>query len=114
MSFQQFFIEWVGTNCCHDETLCLGGSHREDENMCLLVSNAKKESQKELLLGCTHEKADDRIMFHLSHGEKVGKFKCTVIASTDTDYFVCSIHNYKKTYVLWPRRAVVCNKIEYI
>ena len=114
MSFQQFFIEWVGTNCCHDETLCLGGSHREDENMCLLVSNAKKESQKELLLGCTHEKADDRIMFHLSHGEKVGKFKCTVIASTDTDYFVCSIHNYKKTYVLWPRRVVVCNKIEYI
>ena len=64
--------------------------------MCLSVSNAEKESQKEPLLRCTHEDADDRIMFHLSHGVKVGKFKNIVIASLDTDVFVCSIHNYGK------------------
>ena len=64
--------------------------------MWLLLSNAGKESQKEPLLGCTHEEADDRITFHLSHGVKVGKFKRMLIASRDTDDFVCSIHNYGK------------------
>ena len=64
--------------------------------MWLLVSNAEKESQKEPLLRCTHNKADDRIMFHLSHGVKVDKFKSIVIASPDRHVFVCSIHNYGK------------------
>ena len=64
--------------------------------MCLLVSNAEKESQKELLLRCTREEANDRTMFHFSHGLKVGKFKSIVTASPDTDVFVYSIHNYGK------------------
>ena len=45
-SFQQFFSEWVETNCCDNKTLYIGRSHREEENMCLLVSNAEKESLK--------------------------------------------------------------------
>ena len=82
--------------------------------MWLLLSNAGKESQKEPLLGCTHEVADNRIMFHLSHGVKVGKFKRILIASRDTDDFVCSIHNYGKTYAIWLRMAVICGRIEHI
>ena len=75
VSFKKIFFEWVQTNCCDDKTLYFGGFHQEDEKMHLLVSSPGKESQKELLLRCTHEEADDRIMFHLSHGVKVGKFK---------------------------------------
>ena len=36
-------------------------------------------------------------MFHLSHKDKFGKFKSIVIASPNTDVFVCSIHNYRKS-----------------
>ena len=64
--------------------------------MCLFLSNTGKESQNEPLLRCTHEKANDRIMFQLSHRVKVGKRKSIVIVSPDTDVFVCSIHNYVK------------------
>ena len=63
---------------------------------CLLVSNAEKESKKEPLLGRIYEEADDTIMFHLSHDVKVGKLKSIVLASPNTDEFVCCIHNYRK------------------
>ena len=35
-------------------------------------------------------------MFHLRHGVKVCKFKSIIIASPDTDVFVCSIHHHGK------------------
>ena len=80
---------------CEDKILYLGGSH-QDENVCLLVSDAEKESKKEPLLRCTHEETDDRIIFHFIHGVKVGKFKRIVKASPDTDVFVRSTRNYGK------------------
>ena len=64
--------------------------------MCLLASNAEKESQKGPLLRYTREEADDKVIFHLRHGVKVGKFTDTVGKSPVTDIFVCLIHNYKK------------------
>ena len=49
VSFQQFFIEWVQTNCCDHKSLYLGGSHQEDGNKCLLVSNVEKKIAKRTL-----------------------------------------------------------------
>ena len=70
----------------------LGGSHKEDESLCLKVSDSGV--LVEPLLWCSHEEADDRILFHFSHGVKVGKFTSVLIASPDTDVLVSSIYQF--------------------
>ena len=74
-----------------DKIIYLGGSHEIDEKICIQVTNAEAGP-----LRCSHEEEDDRIMFHLSRGVKVGIFRSIAIASPDTDIFVCSIHNYRQ------------------
>ena len=44
----------------------------------------------------SHEEADDRIMFHLNDIVKISKFCSIVIASPDTDIFVCSLHHFSQ------------------
>ena len=48
----------------------------------------------EPLLKCSHEEADDRILFHLSQGVKIGKFCNVIIDSPDTDVLVSSIYHF--------------------
>ena len=50
----------------------------------------------ERLLECSHEEADDRIMFHVNHAVKIGNFCSIAIASPDTDVLVAAIHHYNK------------------
>ena len=50
----------------------------------------------ERLLECSHEEADDRIMFHVNHAVKIGNFRSIAIASPDTDVLVAAIHHYNK------------------
>ena len=50
----------------------------------------------ERLLECSHEEADDRILFHVNHAIKIGNFRSIAIASPDTDVLVAAIHHYKK------------------
>ena len=45
---------------------------------------------------CTHEEADDRILFHLGQGVKIGKFASVIIASPDTDVLVNSIYQFSQ------------------
>ena len=45
---------------------------------------------------CSHEEADDRIMFHLNHAVKISKFCSVVIASPDTDIFVCALNHFSQ------------------
>ena len=68
--------------------------------MSLLVCNEEQKSGKEHPGRCTHEEADDRIIFHLSHSVKVGKFKSIAIASPDTDVFVYFRHNMENLCTL--------------
>ena len=50
----------------------------------------------ERLLECSHEEADDRIMFQVNHAVKIGDFRSIAIASPDTDVLVAAIHHYNK------------------
>ena len=51
-------------------------------------------------LHCTHEDADYRILFHLSHGVKFEKYSIVKIASSDTDVFVSSTYHFVKYFGL--------------
>ena len=90
VSFQQFFIKWLLTQDTSGKTICLGGCHKSDQNICILASITKAQP----LLRCFHEEADDRIMYHLSHAVKTDKYRSGIILSPDTDVLVCAIYKY--------------------
>ena len=62
-----------------------GGSHSEDETLCIGIVNGS--CYVERFLQCSHEEADDRIIFCLNHAVKISKFCSIVIASLDTPRF---------------------------
>ena len=91
VSFQQFFIKWVLETQTDITNLYLGGAHESDEMSCIHLKCGSTE--QEPLLKCNLEEADDRMFFHVSHGVKVDKIRSVVIASPDTDVFVCSLYD---------------------
>ena len=94
VSFQQFFIRWLTTNYKGTQIIFFGGSHMEDELACTRLENGSLHN--ELSLRCSHEEADDRIMYHLSHVVKSNHFQKIIVASPDTDVFVCVIHHFNQ------------------
>jgi len=64
ISFQQFFTDWLTNKYVVINIVYLGGSNKEDEFSCMQVLNGLMK--EEPLLKCSHEEADDRILFNLS------------------------------------------------
>ena len=89
---QQFFIKWIFEYYKGKEPVYLGGSHPDKMTGC--VKLLAEVTSWERLLQCDHEEADDRMMFHLNHAIKVDKFQKVVIASPDTDVFICSVYHF--------------------
>ena len=94
MKFQQFFIYWLRNTYYERIPLYLGGSHRGEINSCFKLSDGIFTEDR--LLKCDHEEAYDRIMFHVNHAVKVDKFSKVVIASSDTDVFVCALYHFSR------------------
>ena len=96
-ALQQLFIQWILKQVKHsnfDKVLYLGGSHKENDAICLSHTNGL--ITKERLLQCYHEEADDRIFFHANHAVRVGEYKSVVLATDDTDIFVCATQHFSK------------------
>ena len=91
--FQQIFIKWMKESQNEHTCVFLGGSHSEDETMCIGIVNGS--CYVERLLQCSHEEAYNRIMFYLNHAVKISKF-CSTVASPDTDIFVCTLHHFSQ------------------
>jgi len=47
-------------------------------------------------LNCEHEEADDRLLYHINHTIKVENYDRVLVASTDTDVFVCLVHHFNR------------------
>ena len=47
------------------------------------------------LLKCDHEEADDRIMFHINHAVIIDQFHKVIVASADTDVFICLMYHFR-------------------
>ena len=94
IKFQQFLIDWL--NKYSSETillyLYLGGSHLRGITSRFKLSDGILT--QDYLLKCDHEEADDRIMFLVNHAVKVDKFSKVVIASSDTDVFMCAPYHF--------------------
>ena len=69
---------------------------------CIQIENGSFSVER--LLQCSHEEADDRVMFHLNHAVmfhlnhavKVTKYHSFVVASPDTEALVCAMHHFKQ------------------
>ena len=94
-ALQQLFTKWVLNKVKSeqfDKSLFLGGSHKENDAMCVTFVNGFVSVER--LLECTHEEADDRIFFHANNAIKIGNYVSVVIASPDTDIFASALHHF--------------------
>ena len=87
-AFQAFYVEWLTTNYKDVKPLYLGIS---PQSWFVSAGHASLFPR----LNCTHEEADDRMMFHvqdiLSH--RSGPTSIT-LSSGDTDVFVCLLYHF--------------------
>ena len=91
-AFQAFYVEWLTTNYHDSKPLYLGISPQA-----WLVSTGSASSFPRL--NCTHEEADDRMMFHVQdivshHSEPIS----VTLSSGDTDVFVSLLYHFT---VIW-------------
>ena len=62
--------------------------------MCIQIENGSNTVKQ--LLQCSHQEADDQVMFHVNHAVKVAKYHSVAEASPNTDVFVCAVHSFKQ------------------
>ena len=96
-AIQQLFTNWVLNKVKSeqfDKSLFLGGSHKENNAMCVSFVNGLVSIER--LLECIHEEADDQFFFLANHAMKSGNYGSVVIASPDTDIFPSALHHFCK------------------
>ncbi|XP_057301782.1 uncharacterized protein LOC130636171 isoform X2 [Hydractinia symbiolongicarpus] len=94
MGLQQMFINWM-IECCRSEIpVFLGGANTDDITSCLKLCNGERSVVPSL--SNDHEEADDRIMYHVSQSISEERFEKVIVASPDTDVFVCSVYHFKR------------------
>ena len=94
VKFQQAFIKWMTSNGQSDVPVYPGGANKEDITSCIQVWRG--ETIRVPSLKNDHEEADDGIFYRLNHSIKDDGFEKVVIASTDTDVFICAMYHYNR------------------
>ena len=94
MDVQQFFIRWMIKTYTDVTPVYLGGSHPSDLTSCVKIFKGTTEMVR--LLKYDHEEADDRMMFHINHAVNVDKLSRAIVASEDTDVFICLIYHFSR------------------
>ena len=91
-AFQAFYVDWLTTNYHDSKPLYLGISPRA-----WLVSAGSASLFPRL--NCTHEEADDRMMFHVQDivSHRSGPTSVT-LSSGDTDVFVSLLYQIGETW----------------
>ena len=87
-AFQAFYVEWLTTNYKDVKPLYLGIS---PQSWFVSAGHASLFPR----LNCTHEEADDRMMFHVQDisSHRSGPTSIT-LSSGDTDVFVCLLYHF--------------------
>ena len=83
MKFQQGFIKWMSFECKVDVPWLLGGAHAKNVTACMQICPDDKLIEEVDALRNNHEEADER-------------FERAVIASGDTDVFICAMYHYNR------------------
>ena len=71
----------------------LGGCNINDKNSCLKIANGNPSTVG--ALKCFYDEADDRLMFHLNHAVKLGRFEVAHVLTGDTDIFVNLMYHFR-------------------
>ena len=96
MKFQQAFIKWMSFECKVDVPWFLGGAHAENVTACMKICSDDELIEEVDALRNDHEEADDRMLFHLNQAITDERFERAVIASGDTDVFICVMYHYNR------------------
>ena len=94
VQLQQKFIDWMKTNYKGAKPIYLGGANKEDLTSCIKIAGSNITLEERLK--CTHEEADDRMLYHVSHAVRIGCFRKVIVATADTDVFVNLIHHFPR------------------
>ena len=113
MIFQQSCIIWACCNCVSEVPIYLDGAGEENVTACIKVCLNDPSDDVDSLRN-THE-ADDHMMFHVHPSVTTENFESVIIASGDTDVFVCSIYHFSR----WIYRGlkemwIVNNRIVFV
>ena len=95
MKFQQSFIKWACCNCVSEVPIYLGGAGEENVTACIKVCLNHLSDDVDSLRN-THEETDDCMMFHVYQSVTTENFETVIIASGDTDVFVCLIYHFNR------------------
>ena len=74
----------------------LGGAHAKNVTACLKICPDGKLIEEVDALRNDHEDADDHMLFHLNQAITDERFEQAVIASRDTDVFICAMYHYNR------------------
>ena len=113
MQLQQAFIEWMKETYHGSKQIFLGGANKENITTCYKIENSITTTEARLT--CTHEEADDRLMYHITHAVRVACFRRVIVVSPDTDVFTNLVHHFTRWQFsdleeLWVLKG---NKTEY-
>ena len=95
MKFQQSFAQWASCNCVSEVPIYLGGAGEENVTACIKVCLNDPSDDVDSLRN-THEEADDRMIFHVYQSATTENVESVIIASGDTDVFVCLIYHFNR------------------
>ena len=95
ISLQQFFIAWICNNYHGDKYVYLGGCHEKVELYeCYMLHNGVKSQVR--LLHCTHEEADDKMQYHISHAVDIDRISQVLVSSADIDVFCSLMYHFPR------------------
>lgn len=92
--FQQFFVKWIKEKYEGSKPIFLGGGSDGHPTLCYRIQN--KTINNIVELACTHEEADDRVIFHVNYKVNQREVQSITLASSDTDIFICLLYHLIK------------------
>ena len=94
MKFQQAFIDWMTFHCQSNIPVFLGGANTENITSCIQISDGEVIAVPSLRND--HEEADDWMMYNLNQSIKDEGFEKVIIASADTNVFICAVYHFNR------------------
>ena len=91
--FQQFFIKWIPLHSLFKVPVYLGWTH--EGNIWIKFEPCQDSTSVESLY-CEHEEADNRFLYHTNHAIKEYDHDRVIVASPDTDVFICLVHHFNR------------------
>ena len=97
LQLQRFIISHIREKYTGAKPIYLAGAHEDDTGKCMLVQSEVVITIPEL--SCSHEEADDRILFHIQHiTNDRTDISSIVVATEDTDVIVSLLYHQLESF----------------